>query len=210
MRIAIVLGALVITAFVGCMSVQSDVESYSAISDEVSGKNVYITGFDNQNTQSLQWRRNASILAAVLAEKGLRISSSKSTADYIIYMGYGIDEGEVVKTQYAIPQFGVTGYSGGYTTGSMYGSTYSSTTTLIPQYGITGYSTGTQSETVYTRTFAIDMLDRDNGSIVFEGRAVSRGSCGNFSGVAREIISATLSEFPAGHTGSVTVPSEGC
>lgn len=199
-----------VVCLTGCMSaVRTNVEAYSALPEDVDSKKVYIAAFEGQNTSSLQYKTNARILANELSEKGLQVVSKRRDADLIAFIGYAVDSGEVVTTQYSIPQFGVTGYSGSTTYGTVYGNTLTANTYYTPTYGVTGYSTGTSSEVVYTRSFAINIVDPRSNEIQYEARAVSRGSCGSFTGVADEIIGATLKEFPKGSVGSVDMPFDG-
>lgn len=204
--------ALIITATIltGCIStVRTNVEAYSALPETVQSKKVYIAPFEGQNASSLQYKTNASILAGELSEKGLQVVSRAGDADLVAFMGYAVDSGERVTTQYAIPQWGVTGYSGSTTYGSVYGNTFSTNTYYTPTYGVTGYSTGTSTEIVYTRSFAINIVDPSSRALKYEARAVSRGKCASFTGVAEQIISATLKEFPKGSVGAVDLPFDG-
>lgn len=194
----------------GCATnVETDVEAYSALPENVMGKKFFLAPFKDQDASSLQYRVNAGILSKALTQHGLQVANQRSDADLLAFMGYGIDQGETVTTQYSIPQFGVTGYSGANTYGSVYGNSYSSTTTLTPTYGVTGYSTGTSTDVVYTRSFALDLVNRTTGKKEFEARSVSRGACSSFTGVASEIIAATLSDFPKGKVGKVALPASG-
>lgn len=200
--------AIVGLALSGCMqtpTVNTNVQAYSAMPASVATKSVFVTSFKGQNRSSLQYRANEQILITALTEKGMVVTTNRSRADYIAYTGFGIDAGERVTTQYSIPQFGVTGYSGANTYGTVYGNTYSATTTLTPTYGITGYQTGTSSSVVFTRSFALDLVNRRTGKKEFEAISISRGSCNSFTPVAKEIIGATLSNFPQGKVGSVSL-----
>ena len=193
----------------GCVSVQTQVEAYSEVPSDIEPKTVYIAAFSGDDATSMAWRQSAGALATVLSEKGFKAVSSKKDARLVAFFGYAVDKGQIVTSQYSIPQWGITGYSGANTYGSFYGNSYSSTTTLNPTYGVTGYSTGTRTEKLYTRSVKVVMMDQKTKKRVFEGLGVSTGSCAAFGSVAPQIIGAVLSEFPKGRVGTVTLPLDG-
>ncbi|WP_420819272.1 DUF4136 domain-containing protein [Pacificoceanicola onchidii] len=186
---------------------KTHVDAYSSIPKDLDSRTIYLTPY-SESQVGPQWRTNAGILATVLAEKGFEVVQDRSKARLIAFFGFAVDKGEQVQSTYSIPQWGVTGYSGATTTGTIYGNSYNATTTLTPTYGVTGYSTGTVTSTVYTRSVAIDMFDTVNKELVFEATAVSRGSCNSFTPVAGAIIRAVLTNFPNGKTGTVTLPMD--
>lgn len=194
----------------GTIRVISQVEGYSSMPPVVVDKRVIVKPTKGQKTNSISWKTVKRTLSNELRTKGLSVANSSSKADYIVYFGYAIDEGELVTTNYSVPQYGVTGYSSANTFGSFYGSSYSSTTTLNPTYGITGYTTGSRTDNVFTRSANLSIIDKKSGEMVFEAMASSKGSCHSFIPVAPMIISALLEDFPNGKIGKVvnTVPSE--
>ncbi len=191
----------------GCM-VETQVDAYSAIPADIEPKTVFVAPYEGTNSNDLEWQTNARTFAAVLAEKGFSVVSRQKDARLTAYFGFAVDQGERIQTAYSIPQWGVTGYSGASTYGSVYGSSYSATTILNPTYGITGYDTGVRSDVVFTRSVAIEMLDNSTRQTVFKARAISQGSCNSFAPVAGAIIKAVLSNFPQGKSGSVVLPME--
>lgn len=193
---------------VACMPVETQVDAYSTIPADLEPKTIYISPYRGVSESSLEWQSNAQILAQILTEKGFSVVGRQRDARLTAYFGFGINQGERVQTAYSIPQWGVTGYSGANTYGSVYGNTYSATTTLNPTYGVTGYSTGVSSSIEYTRQVSIDMIDNRDRKQVFQARAVSRGSCNSFAPVASAIIRAVLTNFPEGKTGTVSLPSD--
>ena len=201
---AVLASALSLSA---CMNVvESQVDAYSSIPVDFEPKTVFIAPYKGVSSNSLEWQTNARILAQSLSTKGFSVVGRKREARLTAYFGFGIDRGEMVRTAYSIPQWGVTGYSGANTYGSVYGNSFTATTTLTPTYGVTGYSTGTRTDVVYTRSVSIDMIDNSNGKQVFQAKAISRGSCNSFAPVAAPIIDAVLSNFPQGKTGKVSLP----
>lgn len=194
----------------GCMSsVLTHVDAYSAIPADIEPKTVYIAPYDKSDADSLEWQANARTLASVLSDKGFQTVARRSDATLIAYFGFAVDNGERVQSTYSIPQWGVTGYSGARTYGTVYGNSVSATTTYTPTYGVTGYKTETIEKTIFTRSLYIDMIEIKSGKKVFESKAVSSGSCNSFSPVAIQIISAVLSEFPSGKSGKISLPYDG-
>lgn len=192
-----------------CMkTVETQVDAYSSIPADLEPKTVYVAPYAGMNGNSLEWQTNAQILANVLNEKGFTVVGRQRDARLTAYFGFGIDRGERVQTAYSVPQWGVTGYSGANTYGTLYGNTYSATTTLNPTYGVTGYSTGTSTSIVYTRSVSIDMFDNKNREQVFQAKAISRGSCNSLAPVAPYIITSVLTNFPEGKTGTVNLAAE--
>lgn len=194
----------------GCMStIQTQVESFSAIPEDAEPKTVYLAPFEAKDARSLEWRRVAGVLSASLTSKGYTVVPRKAEAKYTAFFGFAIDDGKRVQSQYSIPQWGVTGYSGANTYGTYGAGYYSANTTLMPTYGVTGYTTGTKAETIYTRAFGIDIADNKSKKMVYEGRAVSAGACHSFAAVSKQIIESTLENFPKGKTGTVSKPFDG-
>ena len=184
-------------------TVRTNVEAYSSIEESTQDQSVYIAGTQGQDTKSISWRQNTAILSNELRSLGLNVVSSKRKADYIAYFGYAVDEGRFVTSNYSIPIYGVTGYSGANTYGSAYGNSYSSTTTLTPTYGVTGYSSGSRTKKVFTRSAKLYLVKKNTGKTVFEGQALSSGDCFAFAPVAPYIIRSVLQNYPQGKVGTV-------
>jgi len=172
------------------------------------GKTVFVTGTKGQDSNSLASKKAFSLLKAELELQGLSLSQSSKKADFIAYFGYAIDNGELITTEYSIPTYGVTGYSGARTYGTVYGNSYSSNTTLTPTYGITGSTSGSSTSKVFTRSARLYVFDRRKKKLVFESTASSTGSCHSFIPVAPYIIRSMLADFPQGKVGNVQLPLE--
>ncbi|MDB2454342.1 hypothetical protein N9X02_11775 [Planktomarina temperata] len=199
---------VIMYAIVGCVKVESNVESYSSLDNTALGASVFVAPTKGQATNTLSWAKNKSLLEQELKSSGLKVVSSPKRADYLAYFGFAVDTGQLVTTNYSIPQYGVTGYSGANTYGSVYGNSYSSTTTLNPTYGVTGYSSGSTTNKIFTRSAKLFLQNRKSKEIVFEGNAVSSGSCHSFAPVAPYIIKSILTNFPDGKVGRVVLDTE--
>lgn len=206
--LALLASTVILSACMQMQEVHTQVDAYSSIPADVEPKTIYIAPYRGVSRNSLEWQTNARVLAQTLTDKGFTIVDRQRDARLTAYFGFGIDQGERVQTTYAIPQWGVTGYSGANTYGTLSGNTYSARTTLSPTYGVTGYNTGTMTNVIYTRSVSIDMIDNRNRQQVFKSKAVSQGECNSFAPVASPIIKAVLSNFPQGKTGTVRLPVE--
>jgi hypothetical protein len=145
---------------------------------------------------------------------GLRLVTPDQ-ARVIVYVGYGIDDGKHVTTNY--PIIGQTGVSGSTTYGTLnsYGgmATYSGTTTYTPAYGVVGV--GSISNTVYRRYLQFDVVDKDSllrgqPNRLYQARLVSEGTIGNLTQVMPSLIKAIFKNFPEadGTTRNVLVTIE--
>jgi hypothetical protein len=168
---------------------------------------------------SLEFQAYAARVEQKLVQRGYAIAPSGARPTHILFMDYGIDDGRTETSSYSVPQFGVTGYSGATTRGtvSRVGSTsyVNATTTGTPIYGVTGYQSGTTSATVFRRFVNADVVQLDKSSDthkkVYEGRLKSEGTCGNLPLVMPYLIDLLLSEFPGqtGQAGKRQVPWDG-
>jgi len=117
----------------------------------------------SENVGGLEFNEYSTYVHRALKKKGFRRSlDGIDTAKIAIFMDYGISEPKTYQESYSIPQWGTTGISSSYTSGtiSSYGS-YTGTTSYTPSYGITGYSSGTSSRTEYTRYLKLSAVDVD-------------------------------------------------
>ena len=194
-KLTIIIICLLVTS-----CVQSNVETFSDLPSDYKGKTIAVLPFDKEKFGSLEFNNYKSKLASHFREKGFTIVSPKAEPHYIAFLGYAIDQGRDVLTSYSIPQYGVTGYSGAHTTGTIttYGrtGTYSGTTTLIPQYGITGYRSGTYMRRIFTRSMAIKILDVKQNKEVWSMQLSSSGKCGLMRLVFEPMLEAAFSKFP--------------
>ncbi len=181
------------------------VEAISVMPAEIADRTIFIIPYKGQDDTSISWSSTMNILTAELQQKGFTAVDSRGKAAYIAYFGYGIDEGETITTEYSIPRYGVTGYSGSNTRATVYGNRLSSNTTLNPSYGVTGYRSGSVTNVIFTRSIKFEIFDKKTKKPVFDASSTSRGSCHSFHPIAPYIIGSTLSDFPNGKIGDVTL-----
>lgn len=193
----------------GCLMVESEVESFSGFSEDPKAAKFAVVPMRQEDGSSLEWTTNAGKLLGLLNSKGYQVTNNIDDADILVVFGFLADEGQTQRYSYSLPTYGVTGYSGSSTSGNIYGNSFSATTTYTPRYGVTGYTQHQGARVVYTRGVGIDMYNKVTKQRVFEGTAFSSGRCSSFSGVATEMISALLTDFPKGKVGTVSVESQG-
>lgn len=210
----------------GCAHVQSNITTFHVLPTKNVGKTVAIFPGNSEDQSSLERKAYVAKLAQHFESVGYHVVdyAGHQKPDYVAIFAYGIDSGTPVTESYAIPQWGVTGYSGAVTTGTIntYGSygTYSGTTTVIPQYGITGYSTGTTTSTEYNRAIVLALFDTakivagDKASVeaskVYESKLISHGRCGSMAGVMDTLLDALFQDFPgeSGKARTVDIPTK--
>lgn len=120
---------------------------------------------------------------------------------YVAVFAFGMDDGTLVTENYSLPEYGVTGYSGG-----------GNGSPQMPTYGVTGYQSSSTTSRVYKRVIALNMFDvsklNENrpetytAAKVYEGRVVTDGKCGSMSEVIDIMLDAMFEEFP-GESGKV-------
>ncbi len=195
---------------IGCETttkVSTKVDAISIMPAEIEDRTIFIAPYEEQDDKSISWSSTMNILTAELQQKGFTAVDSRDKAAYIAYFGYGVDEGETITTQYSIPRYGVTGYSGSSTQSTVYGNSISSNTTLNPSYGVTGYRSGSRTDIVFTRSIRFEIFDKKTKNQVFDASATSQGWCHSFHPIAPYIIGSALIEFPNGKIGNVSLAS---
>jgi hypothetical protein len=218
----------VLMVLAGCaQQVQSTVTVFHALPAKGDGATIGIFAGNQANAGTLEFRSYAEKLAHYLQAAGYTVVDNPAATHprFVAVFNYGIDDGTLVTETYAIPRFGVTGYSGSTTTGtiSTYGgmSTLNATTTNVPRYGITGYNTDTTTERVFNRAIVLQIFDstKFNPNVkdgakeaqVYEGKLSSAGSCGSMAGVMDPLLEALFKDFPgeSGKAHTVSVGMQG-
>ena len=162
--LAVIIGCSL--SLTGCLRhalMKPTVQSFSAIDQFDSSKQLMVVPYNGKQASSLEWKTYATKIEARLIKPGYQITHEANMAQLVAYFGYAIDQGKEVLTTYAIPQYGMTGYNSARTTGTIATignfASYNATTTLQPSYGVTGYIPGTRRNVVFTRSLGIDIID---------------------------------------------------
>lgn len=201
--LALLLAASVLS---GCATLRSDITEFHSLPPQAESLSYTVLPARKELNGSLEFETYAEQVRRGMRAKGFRVVEPGAPADLIAFLDYGIDRGRQEVSTYSIPQWGVKGYSGARTTGtvSTYGNTsyLNATTTATPIYGVTGYTQGVSSSRVFTRNVYLDVVDlrgwEPNQPLknVYQGRLRSEGSCGNIAAVMPALIDALLKDFP--------------
>lgn len=199
--------AVVAALLSGCASVtqvQSSISEFHSLRAPSPEDSIVVLPWRKDLEGSLEFQTYASQVASGLLTRGYTVVAPPNPAKYSLFLDYGIDQGRTETASYSIPQFGLTGYSGATTTGTI--STFGNTsylnarTTATPQYGVTGYKHGVISSRVYRRFVHVDIVELTQGSgnpkKVYEGRLQSEGECGALPVIMPTLIQAFLVRFP--------------
>jgi hypothetical protein len=208
----IVLATFVLAALSGCaLRMQSSVEAFAAGDAIRPSDRVMVLPAVEPGRETLEHRAWVDLTEAQLRRRGVAVTRSAAEATLFAGIGLGMDTGRDVTSSFAIPQWGVTGYSGASTSGTVSRvgnmATVNATTTYFPQYGVTGYQTGTRTNRVFRRVGTLTFLRPAADAppqTVFQSRVASEGSCGMLSALAPNLVGALFTTFPAGGTRRLT------
>lgn len=214
--------ALMLAGFLsGCAErVLSRVTTFHQIDLAVaSGKRIAVLPFHADKQPSLEFATYRNKIAERFRQKGLIVVENAAQADWLAMVDYGIDDG-VTRTQivhsphyshFGYGHFGHRHFGRGYCGYDPFDYGY-----YHPFYGFGGYTTNTIRTTTFTRYLAIEIVDRASADRktpqhVYEGKAVSRGSCGSLPAVFDALNQALLQDWPGvnGKSETVVVPLEG-
>jgi len=149
----------------------------------------------------LEYEEYSKYIHLALEEKGYINVDNQDNSKMVIFLNYGISDPSTYETTSSIPQWGQTGVSSSYTTGSInsyggYGS-YSGTTSYTPSYGITGYTPVTSRHTEYTRYLKLTAVDsnlwknNNESQELWKTSVISTGSSGDLRNVMPYMIVAS-------------------
>lgn len=176
----------------------------------------------------LEFQRYAGLVTQQMAARGYRPAASPQTADFVVQLGYGVDEGteRVVEDpfyrSYAYDPFyrGFYGSRFGYDPfwGVYRGRPYFS------RFGYYGYRSpffygwddpfwyggGVRSYTEYQSQLQLDIRDRRTNQSLFEGKARARSQTDELGTLVPNLVEAMFTGFPgrSGETVKITVPAK--
>jgi hypothetical protein len=137
-----------------------------------------------------------------LKAQGYIIEPNGPDADYIAFVGYGIDEGTTKTGSYSTwgqTGGGTTTYtSGTISTPGSANTVYSGTSTTAPTYGVTGSKS--YSYTRFKRVIELTILDQESlaqgkEQIIYQSKTMSEGSCNVIVEVFDEMLEAMFTDF---------------
>ncbi len=199
-----------LTMLTGCLAVRSEITSFSTLSEISQGDTFVVLPNDEQKT-SAEFESYASSIAQRLQTKGWYRVDSFEEAKYIVLVNYGIS-GSVNKTS-SSPIYGQTGggttsHFGTLSNPGTFGTTYSGTSYTAPTYGVVG--TKLSSRTEHQRYFVMKVIEKSTEKAVYETKATSGGSSGQFGIVAECIFDMALENFPHQQSGRSIAMTSNC
>jgi hypothetical protein len=198
MKIYKMLGIVGVAALLGGCAGFVETSSTSFHGPEhINRGSVAVLPIDKTQEDSLEFRAVSEYLAKKLVEKGYVEAATGTKSQYSAFITYGIDSGTT--TVSTLPIYGQTGGGTTYSSGTVSGygqiSNFSGMTTTMPTYGMIG-AVPVRS-TQYKRRVNIDIWRNEPKPVkVYEIRGLSSGSCGNISGILRNIIDGIFVNFP--------------
>jgi hypothetical protein len=194
-----------------------------------AGASFYVV--PKQGPADPQFYRYASMLSQQLAAQGYRPAGTPQTADMLVRVDYGVDDGttEIDTDPFYGPGYGRYGrYGFGYRDpffdpywGVFWGRPYYSRWGGYPfyygwddpfwSYGGFGYGGyGVRSYTVYKSFLDMDIVRRADNAPLFEGHAKARSQTDELDRLVPNLVTAMFTGFPGrnGETVKITVPSK--
>jgi hypothetical protein len=164
----------------------------------------------------LEFQRYAGYVAQQLAARGYQPAVSGQTANMIVHLGYGVDQGQVHITSDPFPYAGLGPYGfGGY---------YGRSRFYYPRFGrfgspfyygwddpfwYGGYGGGIDSYVEYHPQLDLHIRQAGTNAPLFDGRAQARSYTNRLDVVLPSLIEAMFTGFPGqnGETVKITIPN---
>jgi hypothetical protein len=187
-----------------------------------AGQTFYVVPADGQQA-SLEFGRNATIVAKQLEARGYRPAGAPQAADMLVTLDYGVDQGSTqVETDpflrsrlhdpywgsfYGRPYYSRYGYWGrrspfyyGWDDPFWYRSGY---------YGPGYYPGAIRSYTVYKSFLDMDIVRRADNIQLFQGHVKARSQTDELGALVPNLVEAMFTDFPgrSGETVKITVPA---
>lgn len=230
---AAMLGAAAV-AVSGCAAtLPTKVTRYQAM-PAAQGQTFYVVpGQGAAASGGLEFQRFAGLVAQQMAARGYRPAATPQQADFIVQLGYGVDEGKQVVTEDPFYRSRLNdpfyrGY-GGY--GGRFGGFYDPF--WGPYYGRPFYSrfgyygarspfyygwddpfwyggSDIRAYTEYKSQLNLDIRDRRTNQPLFDGRAQARSQTDELGTLVPNLVEAMFTGFPgrSGETVKITVPAK--
>lgn len=106
-------------------------------------------------SDGLEFDSYANQLESVLAGLGFIRKQDTKDASVDVLLSYRVGKAQVSNYTTSVPEWGITGYRGSYTRGTMVGNQYTGITTYVPAYGIAGYRQVSNTVTDYPLSIQI-------------------------------------------------------
>jgi hypothetical protein len=163
----------------GCGThISAQVEGFAAEPIPRVGERVFVAPPTDAGRASLEMRQYVALAQSQFARRGFNVVDNADAADLIAIIGLGIQDGRDV-----VQAFTARGLAGPVTTVEVERRFDRSGRLLVTRRAPSG-----------------------PGSVVFDSRVISTGSCGMLSVVAPPLVEALFSNFPAGGSRTIAVP----
>ena len=164
-----------------------------------AGQSFVIQASNPRNEGGIEFRQYAQLVRQHLVAQGFRESSAASTADLVVQLDYGVDNGQPKVVSY--PSFyGHYGYGFGAFRPYYWGW-------ADPFLFDHGYN-DVRSYTVFTSFVDMDIKRTADGESVFEGTAKARSTTDRLQRIVPSLVEALFTNFPgqSGETVKITIP----
>ena len=171
-----------------------------------------VPGLGAAQRNGLEFQRFAGLVTQQLSTRGYRPAFSAQTADMIVQLGYGVDQGRQVVV--SDPFYGSRFYGGSYW-GAPYYSRFGYYGHRSPYYY--GWSDpfwygggGIDTYTEYHSQVDLDIRDRRTNQSLFEGKAQARSQIDELGTLVPNLVEAMFTDFPgySGQTVKITIPAK--
>ena len=233
---AILLGASVL-AVGGCAaSLPTKVTRFQALPAAQGQTFAVVPGMGAAQSGGLEFQQYGQLVAQQLSARGYRQVAVPSQAQYIVQLGYGVDEGrqQIVEQPFASSRSRLYDpfYRGYYGNRFGYGGRFDPYWGVYggrPYFSRYGYGYGGLASpfyygwddpswfgdnqvrvyTEYRSNLEMDIRDRATNQSLFEGKAVARSATDELSTLVPNLVEAMFTGFPgkSGETVRITVPA---
>jgi hypothetical protein len=215
---AVALAAAALGLSACATSLNTRVTRYQAMPPAQGQTFIVVPGQGMAANGGLEFQRYASIVAQQLAARGYTPASSPQTANMVVQLGYGIDQGQV---HYQTDPF-YRGY--GPWGGFGYGSYWGPSRFYRPRFGgywgspfyygwndpfwYGGYG-GVDSYVEYHSQLDLHIRQAATNAPLFDGRAEARSETNRLDAIVPSLVEAMFTGFPgrSGETVKITIPS---
>lgn len=193
----------------GCATgVTADVSRFQRLAVP-QGETFAVVALDPDKQGGIEFGEYANLVSARLVEEGFRPATSLASAQLLVKLDYGVDNGrERIRSSPGFGGFYGSGYYGGGFGGGYYGRRSFYRGFHDPfLFGGFGYN-DIDSYTVFTSDLEMTIERKANGERLFEGEAKAISRNDDLPYLVPNLIEAMFTDFPgnSGETVRITVP----
>lgn len=221
---AIALGVASLSLSACATSLNTRVTRYQAMPAPQGQTFAVVPGEGMARMGGLEFQHYASIVTQQLAARGFRPAGSTQSANMIVQLGYGVDQGQVhiVSDPFSYGPYGGYGL-GGYGPYGFGGGYWGRSRFYYPRFGRFGspyyygwddpfwYGGGRGIDSYVEYRSQLDLHIRQSGTNapLFDGRAQARSTTNRLDALVPGLIEAMFAGFPgrSGETVKITIPT---